>query len=299
MVFLIMSRNKHQLKQKIIIQARIEHDGKVLLLRRRAADGDGLYEFPGGALEGHEQPEDALRRHLQHDIGVKQITEYYLSDAFSMLSAAEDDVNYLLLVYRIEYDEHASLTLGAAYDTFVWADAPALLSMPLRDSAQIILGMYDGMSDLNHTAPNTINDDKKSTKYLIYTDGGSRGNPGHSAAAYVIYRPDGAVLEQAGEYMGVTTNNQAEYRGVLLALERAHALGLSGIEFRIDSMLVVNQLNGIYAVKNRELWPINDRIKTLLAQMHDVRFVHVPREQNTVADGLVNATLDRRAIVAP
>lgn len=293
-----MSRNKHQLKQKIIIQARIEQDGKVLLLRRKAASNDGLYELPGGALEGHEQPEDALRRHLLHDIGVQDVQDYYLADAFSMLSAVEDDVNYLLLVYKVEIASQINFTLGAAYDKHLWSEVTNMLSIPLRDSVQVIFGLYDGMTDLKRTSENSINVAKKSTKYVIYTDGGSRGNPGHSAAAYVIYSPDGSILEQAGEYMGVTTNNQAEYRGVLMALERARSLGLSGIEFRIDSMLVVNQLNGIYAVKNRELWPINDRIKTLLSEIRDVRFTHVPREQNTVADGLVNSVLDRRASVS-
>ena len=93
-------------------------------------------------------------------------------------------------------------------------------------------------------------------------------------------------------YLGITTNNQAEYHGVRLGLEKALEMGAATIDFRIDSMLVVNQLNGTYKIKNRELWPINERIIELASKFEKVTFMHVKREFNQLADGMVNKILN-------
>src|SRR5690606_24985818 len=124
---------------------------------------------------------------------------------------------------------------------------------------------------------------------------GSRGNPGHSAAGFVILDIAGQVLYEGGEYLGITTNNQAEYHGVRLGLEKALEMGVRQIDFRVDSMLVVNQMKGIYQIKNRDLWPINERIKELVHQFDKVTFSHVRREFNRHADGMVNKVLDAHA----
>src|SRR5579859_411490 len=87
----------------------------------------------------------------------------------------------------------------------------------------------------------------------LYTDGGSRGNPGKSASAYVICKTDGTVVEKSGQYIGVATNNQAEYTGFLRGLERARELGIDKVVLMSDSELVVSQMNGKYKVKNAEL----------------------------------------------
>jgi ribonuclease HI len=108
----------------------------------------------------------------------------------------------------------------------------------------------------------------------------------------VILNTDQEVIEQGGEYIGITTNSQAEYHGVRIGLERARELGYKRLDFRVDSMLVVNQMNGVYKVKNRELWPIYERIKRIVSEFEWVRFSHVRREFNRLADGMVNKTLD-------
>lgn len=129
---------------------------------------------------------------------------------------------------------------------------------------------------------------------VIYSDGGSRGNPGQSACGFIIEDSNGVMLAKGGEYLGITTNNQAEYQGVKIALEKAVKISGENILFRADSLLVINQLKGIYKVKNKELWPIHKSIKSLLKNFKEVRFEHVPREQNQIADGLVNKVLDER-----
>lgn len=128
----------------------------------------------------------------------------------------------------------------------------------------------------------------------IFTDGGSRGNPGPSASGYVILTPDGQVVEEGGEYLGITTNNQAEYQAVKLALESANKYNVKKIKFFIDSLLVVNQMNGVYKIKNRDLWPVHEAIKEEAKKFDSISFTHVYREKNKLADAKVNEILDSR-----
>ncbi len=127
----------------------------------------------------------------------------------------------------------------------------------------------------------------------LFADGGSRGNPGPSAGGFVILDMADNVLKRNGKYLGITTNNQAEYHSVKGALEAALAMGARVVHVYMDSMLVVNQMKGVYKVKNRDLWPIHEAIKTLLASFDKVNFTHVPRELNKLADAVVNDTLDK------
>lgn len=137
----------------------------------------------------------------------------------------------------------------------------------------------------------------RSQKYSIHSDGGSRGNPGPSAAAYIIRGSDGRILAKGGEYIGISTNNHAEYTAVLLAIKELHSLAEGQISaiFHIDSQLVVSQLNGVYKVRNRNLWPIHQEITGIAENMDTVTFTHVPRELNNEADQMVNTILDEHA----
>jgi ribonuclease HI len=126
----------------------------------------------------------------------------------------------------------------------------------------------------------------------LYTDGGSRGNPGDSACAYVICDPDGKVVEKSGYYMGMATNNQAEYYGMVKGLERASELGINKVNINSDSQLVVNQMNGFYKVKNQELAPLHEQLKGLADSFERVSFHYIPRALNAEADKEVNRILD-------
>jgi len=127
----------------------------------------------------------------------------------------------------------------------------------------------------------------------LYTDGGSRGNPGDSACAFVICKLDDTVVEKSGYYMGMATNNQAEYYGFKKGLERARDLGINKVSLFSDSQLVVNQMNGIYKVKNRELAPLHQEVRELADSFEKVAFTYVPRELNKIADKEVNRILDQ------
>lgn len=138
---------------------------------------------------------------------------------------------------------------------------------------------------------------ERAARAVVYADGGSRGNPGISASGYLIYDDQKHLLAHRGVYLGVTTNNQAEYTALRLALEEAHRLGAREVSVYMDSLLVINQMKGIFKVKNRDLWPIHDAIKQFCRQFKKVQFTQVPRELNKLADAAVNAAMDKQADV--
>jgi len=139
--------------------------------------------------------------------------------------------------------------------------------------------------------PHLINAVTPQAELVIHTDGGSRGNPGPSAIGVVITTPDGRHIESFGKYLGVTTNNQAEYQAVIAGLMAAEKYQPQKLEFFLDSELIVKQLTGVYRVKNAELRPHFQKIHKLTAGLA-VGFHHVLREHNQLADIEVNKALD-------
>lgn len=133
----------------------------------------------------------------------------------------------------------------------------------------------------------------------VFTDGGSRGNPGPSASGFVILDMEDNVLVDKGVYIGITTNNQAEYMALKFALEECQKIGILEAQVYMDSLLVVNQMKGIFKVKNRDLWPIHDAIQQLAKQFKKISFSHVPREFNKLADAAVNRALDEQLGILP
>lgn len=125
----------------------------------------------------------------------------------------------------------------------------------------------------------------------IFTDGGSRGNPGPAASGVVILTTDNEVIEAFGRFLGSTTNNVAEWTAVKFALEEAKKYQPKRIQFFMDSELVCRQLNGQYRVKNLGLIPIYNEVKQLASQFN-VTFEHVYRENNKLADAQVNLAID-------
>jgi ribonuclease HI len=129
-------------------------------------------------------------------------------------------------------------------------------------------------------------------KARLFTDGGARGNPGPAASAYVLESDDRTVLAARGEAIGVATNNVAEYQALINGLRRAVELGVSELEVVSDSELLVKQMRGEYRVKNRGLIPLSIEAARLARQIDSVRYTAVRREQNELADRLVNEALD-------
>ena len=130
------------------------------------------------------------------------------------------------------------------------------------------------------------------SKLIVYVDGGARGNPGPAAIGAVVQGPGGEVLEERGERIGTATNNVAEYRALLLGIERAAALGASEVDLIGDSELIVRQVKGEYKVKDAALRELHAQVKRALSAFERWSIGHVRRAENAEADRLVNQVLD-------
>ena len=130
---------------------------------------------------------------------------------------------------------------------------------------------------------------------VVHVDGGARGNPGPAAVGVVVSTPEGDVLDEVGEPIGVATNNVAEYRGLLRGLERARALGATEVDIVNDSELVARQLTGAYKVKHPAMKPLHAEAMAALRGFDRWGIRSVPRAENARADELVNQALDAEA----
>jgi len=282
------------LRQKVVIRAIVERHRRILLLRRHGGRPSiaGLYELPGGSLHRGEQPIDALKRSLQIHAGIFP-ESIRLCDVVSFIDPDDRELQYVFIIYEVSLPENASrVTLDDEYDHYVWKSLLDIQHMMITNSTATLLSMNAKQNDYSGiTLDNSKNDDKNTT-ITIYSDGGSRGNPGPSAAAFIIMDKNGSIVAQGGKFLGQNNSGMAEYIGVELALQKAIELGVKVVEFYSDSLMVVNQLNGLFTVKNREFCSIHDRIIRLIAQFQRVNFRHIHREYNRMADGLVNKILD-------
>lgn len=129
----------------------------------------------------------------------------------------------------------------------------------------------------------------------LFADGGSRGNPGPAASGAVLIADDGSLLAEIGEFIGVATNNVAEWNALLCGLKAALELGIEELDVRLDSELVVRQLSGDYRVKHPDLIPFANKARGLVRKFARVDVRHIPRKENTAADAVVNRFLDDAA----
>ena len=272
----------------------VERHGRVLLLRRRGGRTSiaGLYELPGGSLHSGEQPIDALKRSLQIHAGIFPESTR-LRDVASFIDPDDRDLQYTFIVYEVTLPSASRISLDDEYDHYIWKSLSNMQQSEITNSTATLLniGIEQKNNDSDLVLDNAKSDVKK-TVFTIHSDGGSRGNPGPSASAFIITDQNNNIVTQGGKFLGRSDSGMAEYIGVELALRKAIELEIRNVEFRSDSLMVVNQINGLFAVKNREFRPIHDRIVRLLPQFQRINFRHVHREYNRVADALVNKILD-------
>jgi len=286
------------MKQKVATKAIIKQQGKVLLLRRKGGRPSiaGLYELPGGRVYMNQQPEDAIAHALRVHTNVAPETTQ-LSDVLSFVDPDDRELQYVFVVYAVSLKPtDKTIELSTEYDKYVWKKESEVQRSDLTQSTLQILGLQEIPYATSTPHETEFESDVKGaplSSAVIYSDGGSRGNPGPSASGFVIMNAVGEVVSEGGAYLGVTTNNVAEYQAVYLGLERAQELGIRMVDFRLDSQLVANQMNGIYKIKHPDLAVINRRIHELTTQFDKVSFTHVRREHNKLADGVVNKILDQ------
>ena len=130
--------------------------------------------------------------------------------------------------------------------------------------------------------------------YQIYVDGASRGNPGKAGAGAAIKDAEGTVVRKLKSYLGIMTNNMAEYSAMIMALKAARDMGIKDVRIHADSELMVKQLNGVYRVKSHDLMPLFLEATHLLGAFDEYKIAHIYREGNGLADSLANEAIDQR-----
>lgn len=285
------------MRQIITVRAIIKQDDKVLLLRRSGGNPkyERLFELPGGKVDFGEDPKATLQREVAEETGLEVVT-LQLSEVYSILDADDPQKQYLSLVFWVSAQGGQHVTLSSEHDKYSWKKLSEIQLNDVTDFTRVELQLEASLAQTDESFVISDGNEEKITtnnqSVIIYSDGGSRGNPGPSASGFVIKDMNERLLFEGGKYLGITTNNQAEYQAVKIALEKALELGAQRVQFRMDSLLVVNQLNGVYQIKNRDLWPIHAAIKELMGKFKEISFTHVLREYNTEADAMVNKILD-------
>lgn len=283
------------MKQKVVAKAIIKQDDQVLLLRRYGGRPSiqGFYELPGGNVYKNQQPQDALRAGLKTHIGV-DMKNAELIDVMTYVDPDDRELQYVFIIFAVDIGlPAAEITLSREYDKFIQKSLSDIQPNILTQSTQQILGLPDqAVSRQNYDLDKEVAKNTTKLHLLGFSDGGSRGNPGLAASGYVLMDDSEQVVSQGGVYLGVTTNNVAEYTGLKTAMEKALALGATTLDMKLDSELVVKQMNGLYKVKSPEMLSLNQQVHQLVAKFDKVTFTHVLREHNALADGLVNKVLD-------
>lgn len=286
------------MKQTLHVRAIIKQDSKKVLLLRRSTGNPayrGLFELPGGKVHFGEDPKVAMLREVGEETG-REVEDFQVYDVHSDVDSLDSQHQYIIISFVVILKPDTQITVSSEHDKYIWKE---LSEIQLKEVTETTARVLELVQDVKKQAvipkSNVVDEASILEELIINGDGGSRGNPGPSAAGFVIKDAAERTIFEGGKYLGVTTNNQAEYYAVRLALEKAEEYAPKKITFRLDSQLVVNQLNGVYQVRNRDLWPIHAYIKELAQRFESVAFTHVRREFNKEADAMVNKILDEHS----
>lgn len=281
------------MKQTLTVRGIVKQGAKVLFLRRATGNPiyRGMFELPGGKVDFGEDPRASIQREIIEEIGRRAET-IQLFDVHSELDVRDLQHQYIVLVFLVSLAPDTGIQLSESHDKYIWRKLSDIQLNEVTETTRLALQIEGNTTSQGGSVAKNVGIKTTNFELIIYTDGGSRGNPGPSAAGFVIQDSQERTVLEGGNYLGLTTNNQAEYQAVKLALEKAIELGAKNVSFRLDSLLVVNQLNGVYQIKNRDLWPIHASIKSLTKHFDKVTFTHVRREFNREADAIVNHLLD-------
>jgi ribonuclease HI/ADP-ribose pyrophosphatase YjhB (NUDIX family) len=288
------------MKQRIRVSAICKKDGDILLLKRAGGRIDGVevdFELPTGKIIFGEQPEEAMARVLYEHTGVKTAS-LQLMDVVTFTSLeGSSQLGSLYIIYEVKLDDAAQVKITSErYSAYKWTPLTETSNYPLDEATMMVLQITSTKGVEVHSKMRRIGDNEQvlpsSDFATIYTDGGSRGNPGPSAIGYYIIGADGREIKRGGEFLGMSNSRLAEYYGLKEGLEQAIELGLRRVNFKSDSLMMVNQLNGVYPVKNKDLLQVYEDVLKLISRLDSFSIVHVPREQNREADAEVNRAID-------
>lgn len=277
------------MKQRIRVVGIIKNENGVLVFKRSRGRSEApvFWELPTGKIKFGEQPEEAMARSLTEYTGLVA-SSVKLKDVITFLApAGSSQLSNLYIVYELSVEGEIKPEPADRYTAYKFIKDLATSTTRLSETSTAVLEIEEGKVHPGH-----ISHRDTANAITVNVDGASRGNPGPSGIGYCIYDND-RIIERGGEFIGFATSRLAEYYAMKKGIERAIELGFKTVKFISDNLMVVNQLSGIFKVKNQDIAPIYDDIQELLNEFDAVSFVHVPRSKNAVADSEANAAIDK------
>lgn len=278
------------MKQRIRVVGIIRNENGVLVFKRSRSRSESpvFWELPTGKIKFGEQPEEAIARTLSEFAGFSA-SSIKLKDVITFMELeGASRLSNLYIIFEIGIQRGQKIAPLGRYTAYKYIKESNAAGMRLSEATASVLEI-----EVSRTSLNRISSRSTANSATIYVDGASRGNPGPSGIGFCIYNNAGEVIKQGGEFIGFATSRLAEYYAMKKGVELARELNLKTARFVSDSLMVVNQLNGIFHIKNRDIIPIYEDIKKMLDGFSNVSFVHVDRSQNTVADREANLAIDR------
>lgn len=275
------------MKQRIRVVGIIRNEDGVLILKRNRGRSEApvFWELPTGKIKFGEQPEEAMTRSLMEYANLSANT-INLKDVITFLAPeGASRISNLYIIYEVKVSREAKPEPMSRYSAYKYIKD--LTGIRLDEASQSVFEIVEGKVAPRLSSRDTAN------SAAVYVDGASRGNPGPAGIGFCIFDANGNLLERGGEFIGFATSRVAEYYAMRNGVDHAISLGLKTARFFSDSLMVVNQLNGIFTVKNQDIMPIYQDIQKKLGEFDAVSFTHLPRSNNSDADREANAAIDR------
>ena len=280
------------MKQRIRVVGLLRREGKVLYLKK--AQGRGVetpsWELPTGKINFGEQPEEAMGRMMYESLGVR-IRKINLKDVITFTGfSGASQLGNLFIIFEIEMDVGEKIVTQEKYTAYKFLGTEELAGVVLDDATVSVIQIEEGKvinggGEFYRAVANAA---------TVYVDGASRGNPGPAGIGYYLVDETGEVLKQGGEFIGFATSRVAEYYGLKEGCQQALELGLKKVRFVTDNMMMMQQMRGVYQVKNKDISPIYEEVKRLFGEFEAVAIMQVNREKNQMADREANLAIDRR-----
>ena len=281
------------MKQRVRVVGIIKTEDGVLILKRSRSRNEGatFWELPTGKINFGEQPEEAMTRALSEYVGIT-VKSLKIKDVITFLALeGSSRMSNLYIIYDIKITDKATFNPRGRYSSYKFIkDFPVNPgSIHLNEASLSVLNIIND----RHTPNNVPSSRETANSVAIYIDGASRGNPGPAGIGYYVVDSSNQVIAQGGEFIGFATSRVAEYFALKKGIEMAIDLGYKTPRFLSDSLMVVNQMNGIFQVKNQDILPIYQDIQKKLGFFDAVSFTHIHRTENVVADHEANLAIDK------
>ena len=278
------------MKQRIRVVGLIKNEDGVLIFKRSRGRSEApfFWELPTGKIKFGEQPEEAMARSLAEYTNLTA-SSIQLKDVITFLAPeGASQLSNLYIVYNLGIEGEIKPTPKDRYTAYKFVKDFDSSGAKLDEASLSVIEIEEGRTISNRSASRDT-----ANAVVINVDGASRGNPGPSGIGYCIHDSDGHTIEQGGEFIGFATSRVAEYCAMRKGIERALSLGYKKARFMSDSLMVVNQLNGIFTIKNQDIMPIYEDIQSQIEQYEAISFTHVPRSQNLIADHEANKAINQ------